>query len=272
VEDPLLESSESGEEGEGIPDPQLDEATFEPDETVERRGDFEMSEAIESGFAQLMDASDLFTGDSLEIDPDAGGDESIDHLTIALVSKIDSFTWKLQVAEDEVGSFRIPSLHDTPIVDVPDPGTPNPTGEPIELVQTETGSDEGKQEPGSYPRDVTEMAQLVMGMAMEDMDQDIKDYEAKQEAMNEAKQKIRDQLGSFDNTELDIDPQTDLGAPGSLVSETGQAEETTETQVRYGEAKSEPKDRADASSAEADEEEATPPEPEQESSNDKERD
>lgn len=69
MEDPRLESSESGEYIKGRSDRSLDEVMFDPDETIENQGDFETSEAIESDFVDLMDASALYLGESLDVDP-----------------------------------------------------------------------------------------------------------------------------------------------------------------------------------------------------------
>jgi hypothetical protein len=279
VEDSWNESSETSEQPEETEQRELEQATFEPGETVERQGDYEMSEAIESGFADLIDSSDVDTGNSMDIHPQAGGQESIDHLPVERVAKIDSFTWKLQVAKDEVGQFRIPSLHGEPVVDAPDPDTPNPTGQPIG-PNIESSSEDGQAEPGLASLDISEAANIVMGAAVEDIQQDLEDLQAEQEAMNEAKQKIRDQLGSMNSVELDAEPASRPQAPNGLAEEIEQVAESgveesdasNEPQVQYGEAASEPHDRADPDSIESSEDRHSPPARDPESAEDESRD
>lgn len=257
MEDPWSEIGEGGERDEESEAQALDRATYHPEESVEREGDFALSEAIEADFGTLMDASGLFTGDSLAADLDGDGELNIDNLPVDRVAKIDSFTWKLSVAKDEVGEFRVPSLHgDKPVVDGPDPGTPNPAGLPIELAMQKADQGQSGSSEAGFPSDVSELASLVLGAAVESAEQDLENIQAKQEAMQEAKQKIRDQLGSQPSMEVSVEPQ-----PGSLTPEA--LDDSDEHQVLYGDAEDEPRERAEAT---PEQDEETPPEPDQDSS------
>lgn len=108
MEQPWLESSEAPESPQHR---QLEDATFDPCESVERLGEIGEAEHIEGVFRDLMEGSvPLDETDTEPVHMHARG-AGLEHAAPEGISDFDSFTWKLSLAHDEVGDFRTPTMH-----------------------------------------------------------------------------------------------------------------------------------------------------------------
>lgn len=212
MEERWLEGDETGEKSLDPGSRQLEDATHEPGESVEQRGEIAEAEAVESAFITLIEESGAAGEESIQETRIGPLGESSGELLVSSLSKIDSFTWKLQIAKDEVGEFRIPSIHSSTTVESPDPGKPIIPDGLFDLMDDQKGSEGGEDQTGQkYPEGPVELGYLVMGAAYEDIQRDIEEQENKQEAMTEAKEHIREQIDSL--TAVELDEQSEVETP-----------------------------------------------------------
>ena len=248
---------EGDETGENPLDPrlrQLEDATYEPRESVEQRGEIAEAEAVESAFITLIEESGA-TGEESIQDPGIGPlGESSGEMLVSSLSKVDSFTWKLQVAKDEVGEFRIPSKHSSTMVESPDLDKSIIPDDIFDLMDDQMGSDDGEDQTGQkFPEDPVELGYLVMGTAYEDIERDVEEQEKKQEAITEAKEHIRDQIESLTAVELDEHSEVETRAFDAIQDHAAQdpvyapveSQESIEPTAKHGDPDSEPHFRVD---------------------------
>jgi hypothetical protein len=137
MEERWLEGDETGEHPLDPRLMQLEDATHEPRELVEQRGEIAEAEAVESAFITLIEESGATGEESIQESRIGPLEESSGELLVSRLSKVDSFTWKLQIAKDEVGEFRIPSKHSSTTVESPDPGKSTIPDGFLELVENQ---------------------------------------------------------------------------------------------------------------------------------------